>query len=352
LKKGTNPLKTNWRDFLTESNIKSSTLNSAAPELDVKSNIPPIETPNVQTVNVRSKVSNSGGQKLPGLGKFHNNSKNVIKRFKKSSENMDKSMEDLYQISQNNSSEFYDMMDTLDDIQRDRVSDFQTGVDYSRINHKPAIPGKLDLSGVRTRRFAITLSRAISKIAEDNVGATTDGDDFWDADRLAMRSINKESLYKCRNSREKHNVLILLDSSPSCSNEAELYSQIASQCTQYGDVELYDAPNARLVHMYDGKKKRFVEFLTVDDIINNLHRWSMFKNRNIIFFGDFDGYRIAFANTFNNKVYYFCSEPEEDCLRRMRRFKNSSIPHNFKNLTMIPNIYDNQSFMEACKKLK
>jgi len=345
LKKGTNPLKTNWRKFVTQSNKESSTLNSAAPELNTN------DMPSVQSVNVKSKVSNSGGQKLPGLGKFHNNSKNVTERFNKNANNYTSEMDELYK-SYDKSEEFENMIDMLTEKQRERINNFRSAVDMSRINRNPSMPNKLNLDGVKTRRLAVTLSRAISKIAEDSIGATIEGDDFWDTERLAMRSINKESIYKCRNSREKHNVLILLDSSPSCSNEAELYSQIASQCTQYGDVELYDAPNARLVHMYDNKRKRFVEFLTVDDIKNDVHRWSMFKNRNIIFFGDFDGDRIAFANTLNNKVYYFCTEDMEDCIYRMNSFKQNKIPHNFKNLTIIPSVYDTKTFMEACKKLK
>jgi len=356
LKKHINPLKTNWRNFTTTSKkVTTPFMDSAkAPELNVKLKTSEIKADSLKNLNVSSKVNSSGGSKLPGLSKLHNNPKNIIKRFKNNSKGNDKTRNFVYgrRNTLEKREEFNNMYRIMSRDEQDRYHDFENHKHYSKINKNPAKPGKLDLNGVKNRRLGAAFSRVISKIAEDNVGAYTEGDDFWDADRLAMRTINKESIYKCRMSREKHNVIVALDSSPSCSAEAHLYSQIAIECIKYGDIELYDAPNARLVHMYSNKNNKFVEFLTLEDLKKNVHRWSLFKNRTIIFFGDFDGVNVVFNSTSNNKVYYFCSKNKLDCEDKIKYKNMKGISHNFRNLKMIPGIWDLNKFMDACKKLK
>ena len=134
-------------------------------------------------------------------------------------------------------------------------------------------------------------------------------------------------------SREKHNIIIILDSSPSCSRYANFYGKIASQCVQYGDVELYDGPNARLVHIYKPREKSFVTFLTAEDIFNNVHEWSLFKNRTIIFFGDSDGLYTVLKNTVHNKVYYFYTHDEDSFQYDLKDHVDYGYDCNTKNLT-------------------
>ena len=349
MKRSSNPLQVNWRRFSSESNLGRATIKHETPELKTTES-----KPITRNIDVKSKANNPGGLKPLGLSKYHNNSKNVTEKFNKSKNNLDKMSKLMHgdYDSDSDYNEFDEMYRCLTEEQQDLLDNFQSAKDYSRVTKKPARAGRYNLDSARDRRLAITLSTVISKVAEDNVGATIDGDDFWDADRLAMRTLNKESIYKCRNTREKHNVLLLLDSSPSCARQSDFYSKIATQSTNYGDIELYDAPNARLVHIYNSKKKEFVEFLTVEDVCNDVHRWSLFKNRTIIFFGDFDGFVTVAKNTIHNKVYYFCTENRRSCLEYMKSLTGRCIPHNFRNLTMIPNVVDRKTFMEACKKLK
>jgi len=326
----------------------SPKLDSAAPGLNVKLKPSENKANSNGNLNVLSKANSLGSNTLPGLSKFHNNPKDIVKRFKN---NSNLANNDIYLRS--NSDEVRKMIETLNDEDQEKYFSFNSANNYSRINRFPSKPGKYNLEGVKNRRLGATFARAISKIAEDSYGAVTEGDDFWDTDRLAMRSINKESIYKCRNSREKQNIIVILDSSPSCSQLSDLYSKIAIECINYGDVELYDAPNARLVHMYSHKQQKFAKFLTIEDIKKDVHSWSLFKNRTIIFFGDFDGAHIVFKNTIHNKVYYFTNELADSCLRKMELYKHKGqIAHNFRNLKMIPRIYDLKNFMEACKKLK
>ena len=345
MKKHTNPLQTKWRNFTTPG-YPWETTKVDAPQPKVKLRNITCDVGNSPVkINVPRKANNSGGVQLPGLGKFHNNSKNITKRFNSNT----KINKDCVNMLYHPNKEIDMMMDVMKRAQRRKVEQFFEDVNMSRINMYPALPGKYTLEGARNRRLAVEMSRVISKLAEDHVGAAVEGDEFWDCDRLSMRKLNRESIYKCRMSREKHNIIIMLDSSPSCSDYSNFYSDIASQCVQFGDIELYDAPNARIVHMYSNRKKAFIEFLTMEDIFKNVHKWSLFKNRTVVFFGDFDGFHIVLEGTINNKVYYFCTLGKSDIKWYL---EENNLPCNYRNLEIIPNVTSIESFMKACKKLK
>jgi len=345
LKKHTNPLQTKWRNFTTPGYPWETTkVDAPQPKVKLRNITCDVGNSPVE-INVPQKANNSGGLKLPGLSKFHNNSKNITKRFDGNIKINKADIDMLY----NPDREYDMMMDVMSRKNRRKIENFHEDVNMSRINMNPALPGKYTLEGARNRRLAVELSRVISKLAEDHVGAALEGDEFWDCDRLSMRKLNRESIYKCRMSREKHNIIIMLDSSPSCDEYSNFYSDIASQCVQFGDIELYDAPNARIVHMYNSRKKAFVKFLTMEDIFRDVHLWSLFKNRTIVFFGDFDGLHIVLGGTINNKVYYFCTQDTDDIQWYL---KDNTKPCNYRNLEIIPNITSVESFMKACKKLK
>ena len=360
MKKHTDLINRNWRNFGSIDKPKEDNITINAPIVDDAENttVEPgkLTSKDAQQYNIDKFVkpsmdnitaSNSGGPKPLGLGKLRDQVNKLTEKFDKSISNNKIKKNPLYTTKGYSSNEYNDMKKVMTDKQKERLEDFESSLDYSRINKNPAASGKLTLNGVKNRRLAVELSRVISKLAEDHVGATTDGDDFWDCDRLVMRQFNKESIYSCRNSREKQNIVIMLDSSPSCEKQAKFYSDIASQVCQFGDVELYDAPNARLVHKYSPRDKRFVDFLTMDDVANNIHRLSAFKNRVIIFFGDMDGFHVMANASFDNTIYYFHSDNEgyiKDCLRGQ--------PHKSRNFRIMPRVTNVKKFMEACKKLK
>ena len=341
MKKHTNLIKADWRNYTLglETELRTT---------EVKSNTPPNSPPisaNTNKSSVPHVKNNSGGQPLPGLGNLRNNPANINRKFNSNTKN-NNALDPRGDINK--------LLDCgkLNRSQENKLENFQQDFDMSRINKNPAPAGKLSLKDVKNRRLGVELARTISKLAEDNIGAYTEGDDYWDCDRLAMRQITKESIFNCKMSREKHNIIIILDSSPSCSRYANFYGKIASQCVQYGDVELYDGPNARLVHIYKPREKSFVTFLTAEDIFNNVHEWSLFKNRTIIFFGDGDGFHIALKNTVHNKVYYFYTHDEDSFQYDLKDHIDYGNDCNTKNLKPIYNIKDVDSFMKACKKLK
>ena len=340
MKKHTNLIKADWRSY-------TSGLGNKLASTEVKTTTLP-NSPSISANTNKSSVphvkNNSGGKPLPGLGNLRNNPAKINRKFNSNTNAFDPRNSKLLQNGKERAN--------LTEPQKNKLEDFKQDHEMSRINKNPAPAGKLSLKDVRDRRLGVELSRTISKLAEDNIGAYTEGDDYWDCDRLAMRQITKESIFNCKMSREKHNIIIILDSSPSCSRYANFYGKIASQCVQYGDVELYDGPNARLVHIYKPREKSFVKFLTAEDVFNNVHEWSLFKNRTIIFFGDSDGFHIALRNTVHNKVYYFYTSDENDFQYALQDHTDYGGDCNTKNLKPIYNIKDVDSFMKACKKLK
>lgn len=337
MKKLTTPLKTSWRNFVT-SDTKSASSTSECNSHDANStetqSMDNNESFKVNPNRFDNQASSSGGFKSPpGLSNSSPQALKAFEKFKSKQKIHSDEIEDLYDAG------------STKDIDNDIIDDFKTAVHYSRINLKPARSNGLDLKSLKNRRLGVELSRIISKIAEDYSGANTEGDDFWDGNRLATRKISKESILKCKMSKEKQNVIIMLDSSPSCDQQARFYSVIAAEASKFGDVELYDAPNARIVHKYNTKTGSFEKFLTKQDVMNNVHEWSLINNRTIIFFGDNDGVHILGNNSNNNKIYYISTEAEY----RVRKYLPK---HLYKNVMVLPNVRTIKDFMKVCKKLR
>ena len=160
-------------------------------------------------------------------------------------------------------------------------------------NHSQAF----DLARHRDRRLSQTLAVIISKIAEDLAGPPVEGDDEWDPDELMQRRLTRRPVHRCRCSRERVSVVLILDTSGSCLPQARFYSRLAEAAIKAGDVELYAAPNAGLIAR---RTSRGWQGLADP-------AW-FFSGRTIIFFGDFDGGDAVVEASWKNKVYWFCSE--------------------------------------------
>lgn len=153
------------------------------------------------------------------------------------------------------------------------------------------------LEFARHRRIVNTFALIISKIAEDLAGWPVDGDDEWSIQELMSRRLTLAPLSRCRQSREKESVVLILDTSGSCLPQAVFYNQIAGAAVESGDIELYAAPNAGLEARRDRRGWKAVE-----------QRAWPFHGRTIIFFGDYDGGDAVVEASWRNKVYWFCSE--------------------------------------------
>ena len=339
MKKHSNPKTLNfgWRDF-SSPGLKTE-IKPPEVKKRTKTKIAPI--PNA----VKNK---SGGTLLPGLSKFHNNISKIGKKFSNNNKSSFLSVEAVY--DGNYSSVGLDMDDKT---VAKKVYKFDEAYGMSRINMNPSMPGKYDLKSVRDRRIASNFARVMSKIAEDNVGAETEGDDFWDVNSIMSRKISKESILKCRMSREKRRIILLLDSSPSCSDYTNFYSKMAVVAAEYGDVEMYDAPNGHIVHRWSLRKKRFERFLTPQDILDGVSQWSLFRNRVVVIFSDYDATSISLKNTIHNKVYYFCTEYGADfSTSHINRIARTINPVNTKNLVVYSGITNTRQFAKTAKKMK
>ena len=69
---------------------------------------------------------------------------------------------------------------------------------------------------------------------------------------------------------------------------------------------MYDAPNAYIVKQYSRLSKKFVKVGL--DYAHIMMKWQMFKNRTIIFFGDWDGRKIIYEACKHNTVYWLNPE--------------------------------------------
>lgn len=175
------------------------------------------------------------------------------------------------------------------------VEDEPVGDDFKE--GSPNYAEAFDLAFLRERRIINTFAAIVSKVAEDLSGWPIPGDDEWSVNDLMERHISRKPLTQCRQSRERESVVVILDTSGSCLPQAKFYSRIADAAVQSGDVELYAAPNAGLEARLTRRGWEKAD-----------HRVWPFRNRTIIFFGDYDGGNHVVEASWHNKVYWFCSE--------------------------------------------
>ena len=197
--------------------------------------------------------------------------------------------------------------------------------------------------GLRARRLSTALATVVAKLAEDQNCEPIPGDDEWNVEDIMMRSISKRPITACRQSRERSNIVLLLDSSPSCEDQAGFYSSLAIGAVGMNILDVYDAPNGRVIRKFNYKIKRFEEFLSKDEIHAGITGWDYIKNRTIIFFGDYDGYSVIGNNSKFNKIYWF--NPDYG-----RSGYGKSYHKNFDGT--IFQCYDDKDFMKILKKLR
>ena len=171
----------------------------------------------------------------------------------------------------------------------------------------------------KDKRLQSMFARLISKYAEDYAGEAIIGEDEWDIDELMLRSITKRNIYSCKQSRDKIDIALVLDSSPSCHEESKLFHTLASLSNRLGNVDIYLAPNARLSHIFNSKTMSYDKlFEDGDDIISvkGHHMHNYFHNRTVFFFGDNDGRIIINKCSVNNKVYWFNRDHDSELINK------------------------------------
>jgi len=164
----------------------------------------------------------------------------------------------------------------------------------------------------RNKRYGTAFANLIAKLAEDNSGNDVDGDEFWDEQLLAERTVTRHSINKCKKDKTKERIVLMLDTSPSCRQVADFYGLMANIAEGYDDIEVYDVPNGRIVHKYSRRYKRFVPAWNLEDIINGAHEWKYMKNRTVLIFSDSDCTRTVKKNIGINNAIILCHCNEAD----------------------------------------
>lgn len=174
-------------------------------------------------------------------------------------------------------------------------------------------PQAFSLEGKYLRTLAARFARMISKVAEDSADMPTPGDDEWDLEELRLRRFTGRHVSQCRMTREKRQVAVVLDTSPSCEHQARLFGAVAQVAEALGDCELYDAPNFAIT-----ARKLGAEWEHLPELEREWH----FRNRVVLAFGDFDGLdRICEASRRRgNKIYWFCCEERPSVLESSRDY--------------------------------
>lgn len=175
----------------------------------------------------------------------------------------------------------------------------------------------MEMESEEERMLSMKIDEVFSKIAEDNSGEITEGDEFWDVESLMARSLDKRSLNKCKNDKRKERLILLLDTSGSCLKYSEFFSKICFNSYKFGDIEIYEAPNGVIEKRFINPNLRLEVTKRLNmfesepkfsyNMVPNNKRW-VFSNRKIVFFGDNDGIAVVSNSSYHNKIYWFNCE--------------------------------------------
>ncbi|MFB6279659.1 MAG: hypothetical protein ABEK75_09150, partial [Salinibacter sp.] len=153
------------------------------------------------------------------------------------------------------------------------------------------------------QRTAKTFARLVSKVAEDMSYERRPGDEFWDPRKIMRRQIDNRPLRHCKMEYTKQRLALLVDTSPSCRDEAVFYSKIASGAMLRDDIDIYLCPNGHIDAKFDPEPMRFVTDDRGDD-------WGL-EGRTVLYFTDWDGSDQLVAHSQNTNLYWFDNCPPE-----------------------------------------
>lgn len=211
------------------------------------------------------------------------------------------------------------------------------------------ISKSFDYEYLRNRKLSSTLSLLFGKIAEERMGDRTEGSDKWDIEKIMFRRISKKVITDCKYAREKQRLVLMLDSSPSCSSMANVYSQIATESANFDDLEIYDAPNGYAHSIYNPREGKFVK-LSVEEI-EYTALWGGFNGRTIIYFGDTDATRSIRASWSHNDIHWFYRSYEDYDLK-CQKLDTQSIRRKWSDKVTVYMCNDIPQLMQAVRDMR
>ena len=150
---------------------------------------------------------------------------------------------------------------------------------------------------LKDRKTAALFALLVSKVAEDISYQRAPGDRFWDPRKIMRRQIDRRPLSHCKMDYTKRRLALLVDTSPSCRDEAVFYSKIASGAMLRDDIDLLLCPNGRVDARFDRDEMRFVS----DDRGTD---WGL-DGRTVLYFTDWDGADEIIEHARTCTLYWF-----------------------------------------------
>jgi len=157
---------------------------------------------------------------------------------------------------------------------------------------------------IKDHQTASMFALVVSKLAEDMSYEETGGDEFWDAKKIMKRQIDNRPLHHCKKDYEKRRLALLVDTSPSCREEAIFYSRIASGAMLRDDIDIFLAPNGRIDGIFSPKHRRFVRS-------DRKKSWGL-EGRVILYFTDWDGCEQIATHSKESTIYWFDNLSNEE----------------------------------------
>jgi hypothetical protein len=153
------------------------------------------------------------------------------------------------------------------------------------------------------QRIATTFALLVNKVAEDMSYQRRPGDEFWDPRKIMRRQIDNRPLQHCKMDYTKRRLALLVDTSPSCTDEAVFYSKVASGAMLRDDIDIFLCPNGHIDAKFDPEPMRFV----TDDRGPD---WDL-EGRTVLYFTDWDGREQLVAHSRDCNLYWFDNCPPD-----------------------------------------
>ena len=150
-------------------------------------------------------------------------------------------------------------------------------------------------------RIASMFARLVSKVAEDMSYQQVPGDEFWDPRKIMRRQIDRRPLQHCKMDYTKRRLALLVDTSPSCRDEAVFYSKVATGALLRDDIDIFLCPNGHIDAQFDPGPMRFVN----DD---RGSAWDL-EGRVVLYFTDWDGTDEIVEHSRDCTLYWFDNCP-------------------------------------------
>jgi hypothetical protein len=184
----------------------------------------------------------------------------------------------------------------------DQVEEAIQDVAY-RMNEDGAAPTDWMPEERKAQRIATTFALLVSKVAEDMSYQRRPGDEFWDPRKIMRRQIDNRPLQHCKMDYTKRRLALLVDTSPSCTDEAVFYSKIASGAMLRDDIDIFLCPNGHIDAKFDPEPMRFV----TDE---RGPEWDL-EGRTVLYFTDWDGREQLVAHSRDCNLYWFDNCPPD-----------------------------------------